>query len=196
VQIVALNPVLLRAALPDLLLRPGLSLFGHVTERHGNLGLLMLAGAPVVAELPPDIDAGARLRLRVTEATVDRITLAILPDAPAPTQSTTSPQPPIAFALPGGSHVQLQVQPDDEPDTGGRGARDGVRVTVRLDSAELGRLTLRLDMRSCAVHVTAGEPHRIVQEAAGELGRVLADVTGHPLLVTVHPVEGSVDLRA
>lgn len=197
-QIVALNPVLLRAALPDLLLRPGLSLFGHVAERHGEHGLLMLAGTPVVAQLPPEVDAGARLRLRVTEATLDRITLAIMPDAPAEAAApppTTPAQPPLAFALPGGNQVLLQVHPDGEADGGGQSA-GGTSVTVRLDSAELGRMTLRLDTRSCAVHVTAGEPHRIVQEAAGDLGRALADVTGHPLSVTIHPVEGNVDLRA
>ena len=196
-QIVSLHPALLRAALPDLLLRPGLSLFGHVTERHGEHGLLMLAGTPVVAQLPPEIEAGARLRLRVTESTLERITLTILPDAPAetaaPAPSTPAP-PPVAFALPGGSQVLLQVQPDGEDAGGGGGG--GTSVTVRLDSPELGRMTLRLDTRSCAVHVSAGEPHRVVEEAAPELGRALADVTGHPLLVTVHPVEANVDLRA
>lgn len=197
-QIVALNPVLLRAALPDLLLRPGLSLFGHVAERHGEHGLLMLAGTPVVAQLPPEVEAGARLRLRVTETTLDRITLAIMPDSPAEAPApppTTPAHPPVAFALPGGSQVHLQVHPDGEAGAGGTGG-GGTSVTVRLDSAELGRMTLRLDTRSCVVHVTAGEPHRVVQDAAGALGRALADVTGHPLLVTVHPVEGTVDLRA
>src|SRR4051794_29118136 len=55
---------LLRTNLPELVLRPGLMLPGRVLERAGSHGILLLAGTPLSAELPDELQPGARLRLR------------------------------------------------------------------------------------------------------------------------------------
>src|SRR3954466_4427717 len=58
---------LLRANLPELVLRPGMTLPARVVERHGQMGLLLLAGTPLSARLPDELKAGDRLRLRVED---------------------------------------------------------------------------------------------------------------------------------
>src|SRR4051812_20150541 len=75
------------------LLRPGALLGARVLERHGDHGLLMLAGAPVVAELPEHVAEGAQLRLRVSDVSGERVTLQLQPDAAPPAAA-------IALTLP------------------------------------------------------------------------------------------------
>lgn len=212
-QTVALQPVLLRPGLPDLVLRPGMSLTGVVAERHKGLGLLVLAGVPVVAELPPDVEEGARLRLRVTGRSADKAVLSILARAPAaadpegsavaaradtaaatpPTPAQTAASP--AFVLPGGLAAQVFVEaPREDDEAGARPAAQA--ITLRVDSPTLGRLTLRLDAASCAVSCTAGAPHAAVLAAIGELSGALTAATGRPMAVSVHPVHRDLDLRA
>jgi len=202
----AISPVLQCAGLPDLVLLPGMGITGVVTERVGAHGLLLLAGIPVVAELPPEVQAGHRLRLRVTDTAGEKATLAILSDAtaqateregvaPLPATPTATPQsPPIAFALPGGLAARLQVHEDDGSDEGRPGG--STAVTLQLDSPELGRLTLRLDAASCAVHCSAGAPAAVVRGAVPELEQALSLAVGRPMLVTVHPRTEALDLRA
>src|SRR5438874_4707263 len=70
----------------------------RVLERDGARGLLALEGGRVWATLPEGIEPGARLRLRVVEATAERVHLHVVPD-PASPPSAVCP-----LALPG---VQL-----------------------------------------------------------------------------------------
>lgn len=204
VQTVSFDLVLLRTALSDAVLRPGLRMFGRVTERVGDHGLLLLNGNPVVAKLPPGVDAGARLRLQVTETTQDRVVLAILPEAaqgaPATAQAAPAAQqptaPPIAFALPGGMQAHLQIEPDAGGEGGEAGARARRTVRLRLDSPELGRLDLLLNRHACAIHVPAGPPYDAARAAAPELAAALAGAVGHPVHVTVHPRRQTLDVSA
>src|SRR5437660_332572 len=56
---------LIRRQLPDLLLRPGMTFAARVAERTAGRGIIVLAGAPLVAELPDEVQAGDKLRLLV-----------------------------------------------------------------------------------------------------------------------------------
>lgn len=86
---------LLRAQLPDLVLRPGMTLPARVIEREGRFGVLLLAGTPLSAELPETLQAGDRLRLRVEEIGADRVLLRTV-EAPAapPAAAAGAPRSP------------------------------------------------------------------------------------------------------
>lgn len=201
---VAVDLILLRTAIGDAPLRPGMVLAGRVAERSGEHGLLMLRGTPVVAQLPPELAAGTRVRLQVAEATADRVLLQVLPEAPAPAAAapaaTTVPvTPPVVVPLPGGLTAQVRVEPDGSgsgPEGGaGRGGGPGA-VWLRLDSAELGRLDVRVDALSCAVAVSAGAPADAARDALPALREALARAVGRPLLVTLHPRTQALDVSA
>ena len=46
--------------------------------------MIMIAGIPVTAQLPPEVQAGATLKLKVQEVTPERVTLQIAPRAARP----------------------------------------------------------------------------------------------------------------
>lgn len=195
---ITVDLAVLRSAQVDAVLRPGAVLGGRVMERVGALGLLLLHGTPVVAKLPAGVEAGARLRLQVTEAVGDAVVLQILPDAPGAAAAATVPTAAFTLALPGGLQAQLRVDKDGGGDGDGRAARGGgASVSLRLDSPVMGRMDLRLDAATCAVHVSAGPPAVAAQKAAGALQSALAAATGRDVLVTVRPRSGSaVDVSA
>lgn len=203
--LIAVDLVVLRGAIGDAVLRPGMVLGGKVVERSGAHGLLLLNGAPVVAQLPEEVAAGARLRLRVAEAGADRVLLQVLPepDAAGTTAATTAQAQPAApvvtVPLPGGLQAQLRTEPDGgEGDRAGRAGRGGGvgAVWLRLDSPQLGRLDVRVDALSCAVAVSAGPPTDAAREALPALREALARAVGRPLLVTLHPRTSALDVCA
>jgi hypothetical protein len=199
VPVITVDPAVLRTAQIETVLRPGMVLAGRVTERVGAHGLLLLHGAPVVAQLPEGVDAGARLRLRVAVADADSIVLQVLPDAVSPQASAATGGPTaaaFALALPGGMHAQVRVDPDGGAEPGGPGTARAASVSLRLDTPALGRLDLRLDTATCAVHVSAGAPAQAAREAAGALQDALVAATGRPVLVTVHPRMSALDVSA
>src|SRR5204863_6072650 len=104
--------VLLRGLLADLPLRDGTVLGARVLERDGARGLLALEGGRVWATLPEGIEPGARLRLRVVEATAERVHLQVVPD-PASRPSAVCP-----LALPGAADdrgARARRQPPRRP---------------------------------------------------------------------------------
>src|SRR4051812_3151737 len=189
--------VLLRGLLPDVTLTPGLVVQARVLDAR----TLSLAGVRLHAQLPENLVAGQVLRLRVEEASAERLHLRVVeqpaggPDAPA----DQAPQvPPSAYqlALPGGVVARVHVEEREDAGKGARppgAAKSGV---VRYDSPTLGRLDVRLDAQSAAVHVSGGEPAVAVAEAAGRLRDALMGATGGPVLVTVHPREETFNARA
>jgi hypothetical protein len=200
VTVIQIDALLLRGVLADTVLRPGATLGGKVLERNGALGLLLLAGTPLVAQLPEGVAAGQRLRLRVQEATAERLTLQVLPDgaapqAPAATAAQAPPASAYALALPGGAVARVAVQ---EREAGGRGATGGAggAVALRYDSPALGRLDLRIEAGACAIHVAAGEPAAAVRSGIDELRVALSSAMGRPVQITVHPREETFDVRA
>ena len=76
---VALDALLLRAQLPELTLREGASVVARVAARAEAHGVIVLAGVPLTAQLPPEVREGETLHLRVQEVTEERVTLKLDP---------------------------------------------------------------------------------------------------------------------
>jgi hypothetical protein len=188
-----------RAAVSELLvLRVGATLGAKVLERRGEHGLVMLAGAPVVAKLPDGVAEGARLRLQVLDARGDAVTLKLLgaagePAAAAAAAPTTEAA--YALALPGGATARLVVDPDAGGEDGPYRRREARAVALRFDSPSLGRLDLRIAPGAVAVHASEGAPAEAARAAAGELRAAISAATGAPVQVTVHPRTETLDVR-
>jgi hypothetical protein len=216
-DVLRVNVALLRAALPELILRPGMTLPARVLERSGQHGLLLLAGTPLSAELPDDVPAGARLRLRVEEVGGERVVLRAVetaaasgaqaqpavpareePAARAAQQQPQMPPPDVALPLPGGRQAEVRVTarvPDEQ-----RGG-DPATVGLAYDSPSLGTLDLRIVHQPGAgmlvtVGAMAGMPETEVRRAAEDLRAALQASTGLPATVRVvaRPPEQRVDL--
>jgi hypothetical protein len=149
--------VLLRTALASPTLRPGAVVSARVLD-HGVLSLL---GARVPATLPEDVRPGDVLRLTVKEAGPERILLQVV-QQPPPVAT-----PPVM--LPGGATARV-IQEDGEEAVVARGER---AVTLRYDSATLGRLDIRLSSAGATVLASEGPPADAARAAAGELAGAL-----------------------
>ena len=150
--------ILLRTALASPTLRPGAVVAARVIDR----GVLSMLGARVPATLPDDVRTGDVLRLRVHEAGPDRILLQVVQQPP-----------PVATAVvmfPGGAAARV-IKDDDEQ--GGAGGSAERAVTLRYDSATLGRLDIRLSAAGATVHASEGPPADAARAAAGELAGAL-----------------------
>ena len=185
-DLLRVEAALLRAQLPELTLRPGMTLPGRVMERHGQMGLLMLAGTPLAAQLPDDLKAGDRLRLRV-EDIGEQVVLRTVETAAATTQTATPP-PEVALPLPGGRRAEVRVtEKADEQ----RGADEPVTVGLTYDSPALGTIDIRLVQQpgGAGLQVTigagAGPPEEQARSAAETLRRTLTEATGLPTTVRV-----------
>lgn len=185
-DLLRVEAALLRAQLPELTLRPGMTLPGRVMERHGQMGLLMLAGTPLAAQLPDDLKAGDRLRLRV-EDIGEQVVLRTVETAAATTQTATPP-PEVALPLPGGRRAEVRVtEKADEQ----RGADEPVTVGLTYDSPALGTIAIRLVQQpgGAGLQVTigagAGPPEEQARSAAETLRRTLTEATGLPTTVRV-----------
>ncbi|HET6508844.1 MAG TPA: hypothetical protein VFG42_18775 [Baekduia sp.] len=187
-EAIPISAVLLRGLLPDVKLTPGTFVTGRVLDPK----TLNLAGVKLAARLPDGVVPGQVLRMQVQEATSERIHLKVLEPGSSlarAAQAAEAPQVPAdayQVALPGGILAQIHVQ-ERERAAGRKGGAPATSVVVRYDSPTLGRLDVRLDDRSAAVHVAAGEPAATVADAAAALSDALARATGNPTRVTVHP---------
>lgn len=199
--------VLLRGLLPELPLTTGSLVTGRVVDAR----TLVLEGVRLQATLPPSAEPGHRYRMRVEHATGDRLQLKIIAELPsaeaaargglasaaqAAQQAGSVTQQAVAYPLPlpGGANATLYVEPDD----GGRNTAEALErpVVIRYDSPSLGRLDVRLDRDSAAVHVSAGAPADRVRSAAPRLRAALERVRGGEVQVTVHPRPQTYDARA
>jgi hypothetical protein len=184
---VALDALLLRTKLPELVLRPGLSVVARVAARgQGEHGVLVLAGVPLTAKLPEAVEAGETLRLQVTEVTEERVVMRM--EAPvAPPASPMAPPPRVAV---------------QEPPRRERGAEGDERAGVSLTftGARVGRLDLRVEVGPDGIGATvtaaAGGPYERAGAAAGRLRETLEASTGRPAAVRVHPRRDPLDLYA
>src|SRR3954451_19433831 len=100
--------VLLRGLLPDLPLRPGTLVTGRVLDAR----TLVLGGVRLAAQLPEGVEAGAVLRLRVEEASTERVHLRVVENAAqaAAADPTAVPASAYALALPGGAVARVHVE--------------------------------------------------------------------------------------
>ncbi len=195
---------MLRAVAPDVPLTVGSILGARVLSREGDRGTLLLLGARLAAQLPEGVKEGDALRVRVQEASSDKLVLKVVetPDAPAAqTAAQLTTLPPIA--LPNGATARLFVEPDDEAGAS-RGSEDReggtTSIFVRYDSPVLGRidiaLTLTGDAIGAALQLSAGEPARAARGGAPALQGALAAAAARPALVQVLARDETVDLRA
>jgi hypothetical protein len=178
IERIAIDALSLRSQLPELTLRAGSSVVARVAAREAGHGVLVLAGVPLVARLPPEVEAGQTLHLRVAEVTADQVTLrldheAMLADAPAP----PAPPPP-----------RLTVE---EPPRRGAAGEESATVALAFDSTVLGRLDLRVDLARGTVSASIGTPpgpaFELAGEAAGRLQDALVERTGRAAQVRVTP---------
>lgn len=177
---------MLRALLPDLVLREGMKVVASVAERAGQRGIIVLAGTPLAAQLPDGVQAGDVLRLIVAETSPERVVLRIA-DAP---QAPQAPPAAVTVPLPDGTRAQITV---DERRGGGSEDRDGEQQEVRLTyaSSRLGAVELHLALVGDAVRVgvraRAGAPFELAERHGDELRDAVAAATGKPAYVAVSP---------
>jgi hypothetical protein len=187
-DLLRVEAALLRAQLPELVLRPGMTLPARVMERHGQMGLLLLAGTPLSAQLPDELQAGDRLRLRVEDVGEQVVLRTVEAPSQNAQQAQQTPPPEVALPLPGGRQAEIRVT---EQAAERRGDDDPVTVALDYDSPALGMLDLRLVQQpgGAGIQVTvgamAGAPEERARGAAEELRRALADATGLPATVRV-----------
>jgi len=186
---------LLRSLMPELVLREGMNVVATVAERAGQRGIIVLAGTPLAAQLPGDVNVGDVLRLVVAETSPDRVVLRI-----AEQPAAGAPPSPVAVAvpLPNGATARLTV---DERDAAAGGAREQHELRVTFASATLGRLELHLAMaggEALRVHVRAraGAPFELAERHAAELAEAIGAATGRPAQVTVSPRQDPLDVYA
>jgi hypothetical protein len=190
---VFVDPALLRVEVPELVLRPGMTLAARVAERSGQRGILMLAGHPLSAQLPDQVKAGDKLRLQVMEATSERVVMKLVEEsAQQPDQNTVVPVP-----LPDGKLAQLVV---DDREGEGRRERGAATVAITYRSPSLGAVDFRLAIEggSLVVGVRAGlgVPHDLAREGMEELREALARATGRAVQVAVSPRHDPFDAYA
>src|SRR3954451_11508195 len=108
--VLQLEAALLRRQMPDLLLRPGMTLFARVAEREGRHGIIVLAGSPLLAELPDEVQVGDKLRLLVQDTRGERVAMKLVQEQPpAPPQGAL-----VSVPLPDGTAAGVKVEEDDE----------------------------------------------------------------------------------
>jgi hypothetical protein len=164
----AVDLVLLRSTAPDLPLVVGRILAARVVERHGQHGVINLAGAYLTAELPEDVQAGDRLRLVVQEARGDRAVLALAQEPPPLAQPPARPSDRV-------------VLHGDEDSADGRETSPQA-VTVRFESETIGTVELRVALDEQLVHARAtfqdGPALALARARAERLRAALAATTG------------------
>jgi hypothetical protein len=195
-DILRVEAVMLRALLPDLVLREGMAVVATVAERAGQKGIIVLAGTPLAAQLPDEVKAGDVLRLIVTDTTSERIVLRIA-DAPQAPQ-----MPPVVdVPLPDGMKARIAVAERDAGQS--RGGGDGEQQEVRLTytSTRLGAIDLHLalaggELLRVNVRAAAGAPFALAEGHAAELQEAIAAATGKPAQVLVSPRHDPLDVYA
>jgi hypothetical protein len=178
----AVDLVLLRSTAPDLPLVVGRVLAARVVERHGQHGIINLAGAYLTAELPEEVQAGDKLRLVVQETSGQRAVLALAEALPSPAQ--VPPPPAEAPAAAPGNVVVLASDGDGGPDQ----ERAHV-VVLRFEGSALGTVELRVALDEALVHarvaLTEGPGLALARQRAGTLRAALGQAAGRPAEVEV-----------
>src|SRR5688572_27720087 len=141
--VVAVATALLRAQLPEVTLREGASVTARVASRGEGHGVIVLAGIPLTARLPDEVQAGATLKLRIEEVGPERVVLRMDPEAVNPLAGGA----PAARPAPGRAAV------GGEPPRRIDGDPGGASVALAFESAALGRIDLRIELATGAVQV-------------------------------------------
>jgi hypothetical protein len=193
--VLQLEAALLRRQMPDLLLRPGMTLFARVAEREGRHGIIVLAGSPLVAELPDEVQVGDKLRLLVQDTRGERVAMKLVQEQPTAALQT----PVIGLPLPDGTQARIHVD-DEDPDASDDDDPEHASISIGYASPALGSIGFVLSLAPGAVKVhaelAAGEPFELASDAADDLRSRLAEATGRAAEVTVTPRREPLDLYA
>jgi len=176
---------LLRAMLPDLVLREGMQVVASVAERAGQKGIIILAGTPLAAQLPDEVKTGDVLRLTVAETSSERIVLRIV-DAQ---QAAQAPVPTVGVPLADGTSARITVAERDADEARGAEAEQH-EVRLTFASARLGDLDLHVALAGgealrVNVRARAGAPFELAERHAAALQAAVATATGKPAQVLV-----------
>jgi hypothetical protein len=197
VQPIAVQLITLQQVMPDVSLRLGQSLVARVAERHGDRGILMIAGQPIVAQLPSEVRAGDVLRLAVKDVSAEQVIMQMHEGREAAQVAQQQPNVPLAF--PGQPPSNIIV---DDQASGGSGDEEGEIAAVALtyDSPVLGAMNFRIGMDAAnvvvEVRMSAGAPFEAGNAAAGVLRAALAEATERTAQVNVAVRPGSFDVSA
>src|SRR3954471_19379471 len=96
---IAVSPALLRNQLPDVPLREGATMMARVASAGDGKAVIVIAGMPLTAQVPPEVPAGATLKLRIQEVSAQRVVLQIQPQEGAAAAPAPAP-PPGGYARP------------------------------------------------------------------------------------------------
>jgi hypothetical protein len=186
---IAVAAALLRAQLPDVTLRAGSTVMARVASKHEQHAVLILAGIPLTAEIPPEVENGATLRLKVREVTPERVTLQLDGQAPVVAQPAPAPQ---------GQSAKVTVEEPPQR-RGGAGGEPVDVVALAFHSPALGRIDLRLELRGdrllADVSTAAGPPLDVAQ-ASSERLRANLTAAGLDPTVRVQPRREPFDVYA
>jgi hypothetical protein len=201
-QPIAVQLITLQQVMPEVSLRLGQSLLARVAERHGDRGILMIAGQPLVAQLPEHVRAGDVLKLAVRDITAEQVVMQMHEGKEAAQTAQQGQQALTDAALvpfPGGAPSLITVDDEGAADAEGREG-DVSAVALTYESPALGAMNFRLGMDGsrvvCEVRVAAGAPLEVAQVAASVLEERLASATDRAASVTVAPRVGSFDVSA
>jgi len=189
--VVAVQTQLLRAQLPELVLRPGTSVVARVLSRGEAHGVLVIAGIPLSAQLPEAIGAkGETLRLSVSEVTPERVTLQLEQSVPVAA--------PGAAAEPSAERARVRVE--DQPRTVQVEGEEHSTVALSFTSDALGRLDLRLEVGGgrvrAVVETPPGRSFDLADAAADRLRDALHGRTGYEPEVRIAPRREPLDVYA
>jgi hypothetical protein len=176
---VSLDLALLKLRLPELVLRPGMSVVARVASRgEGASASLVLAGALLKASVPEEVRTGDTLRLTVAETSAERVVLRLessTPSAPPPAAAPVAD--PSAAALAASPPPPAPLHADAEAEASGRGqGQSRAAVSLSYETPALGRLDLRLERGPEGVSVVVGVPagsFGLAQERAETLRQAL-----------------------
>ena len=196
-QPIAVQLIQLQAMMPDVTLRQGQTLVARVAERNDHKGILMLAGKPIVAELPENVRAGDVLKLAVKDISADKVVMQMR-EAQEAQQSPQNNVIPLSIPFPDGHPAYINF---DDAKSGGEDREHAFHaVALTYESPALGPINLRIgtDPNSVMVEVriAAGAPLELASAASEILSENLTERTGKPALVSVQPRPGSFNVSA
>jgi len=190
VQLITLNQVM-----PDVSLRLGQTLLARVADRHGDKGILMIAGQPLVAALPEHVRAGDVLKLAVRDISAEQVVMQL---HEGKEMAETQQQAPM-IAFPGQPPSQIVVD-DQASSKDGAGEGDVDAIALTYESPVLGSISFRIGMNSSAVaaevRVRPGAPLEAARAASSVLQQALTERTERIASVSVVPQPGSFNVSA
>ncbi len=178
---ISLDVALLKLQLPELILRPGMSVVARVASRgEGTAGAIVLAGVLLKATVPEEVREGDTLRLTVAETSPERIVLKLDSTIQDPSAVMAAPAPP----------PNLRADADGGREESGEDARERSGVSLAYETPALGRLDLRVERGPEGVVATVGVPagaFALAEARAEKLRTALEAKLGEPAVVRIAP---------